>query len=217
MSLIDLSHPIGIGTVGFPTCSKIVGWPLKEISWSSYNMLHISMDLHTGTHMDAMRHCVPNGDDITALPLEHCVGPAAVVDLTSKGEPGCEFEPHDFEPAAHRIRECGKVLIKTGWARHWGTPQYHDRFPGFTRAAAEYLVDLGIHLVGVEQASIHPTDHLVVHRIFFDRRAIIVEGLANLTAVEAEVVDFTAAPLRFQEADGSPVRAFCRVPEEASR
>lgn len=210
MALIDLTHPIGLGTDGFPTCSRIVGWPLKEIWWSQYNMLHFSMDLHTGTHLDAMRHCVPDGTDTASLPLEHCIGLAAVVDLTAKGRKGARFTVSDFEPHAEAIERCGKVLVKTGWSSTWETPDYHDDFPGFEREAAEYLVGLGIHLVGVEQASIHPTDHLAVHRIFFDREVIIVEGLANLTEIPVGEVEFIALPLRFREGDGSPVRACCR-------
>lgn len=208
--IIDLSHTLRIGTEGFPTCSRITGWPMREIWWSNYNMLHISTDLHTGTHVDSMKHCMPDGIDAAALPLEHCVGPAQIVDLMSKGKKGSVFEVEDFKPFESKIRECGKVLVKTGWAKTWGTADYHDDFPGFSAEAARWLVNLGIHLVGVEQASIHPTNHLEIHRIFFERNVIIVEGLANLEAVPADVVDFCAAPLRFEGADGSPVRAYCR-------
>lgn len=208
--ILDLSHPLRLGTPGFPTCAKIIGWPMREISWSDYNMLHISTDLHTGTHLDAMRHCMPDGIDTAALPLEHCVGSAVVVDLLHRQGKGSLFEVSDFKPQEAKIREHKKVLVKTGWSRTWNTPDYHDNFPGFARDAATYLVDLGIHLIGVEQASIHPTDHLEVHRIFFRKNVIIVEGLANLTQIPSEVVEFFAVPLRFEEGDGSPVRAFCR-------
>lgn len=210
MTLHDLTHPVAIGTPGFPSCAKITGWPMREISWSNYNMLHVATDLHTGTHLDSMRHCMPDGMDTASLALDHCIGAATIVDLRAKGRKGAQFQPEDFASFASRIRETRKVLVKTGWARTWGSPEYHDAFPGFSREAASYLVGLGIHLVGVEQASVHATDHLEVHRIFFQKNVIIVEGLANLEAVPSDRVEFFAAPLRFQEADGSPVRAFCR-------
>ena len=210
MKIHDLTHPLRLGTSGFPGCAKIIGWPMHEISWSNYNMLHISTDLHTGTHLDAMRHCVPDGTDTAALPLDHCVGPAIIVDLRAKGVKGGLFEPADFQPHEAQIRDTKKVLVKTGWSKTWETPDYHDQFPGFNREAAAYLTSLGIHLIGVEQASVHPTDHLEVHRIFFATQTIIVEGLADLASVPVEEVEFFAAPLRFEEGDGSPVRAFCR-------
>jgi arylformamidase len=210
-TLHDLSHRIRLGTLGFPGCARILGWPMRSIDWSNYNMLHVSTDLHTGTHLDAMLHCVPGGKDAAALPLEHCVGPAWVVDLQSKGTKGALFTVDDFFPYAEEIRRHRKLLVKTGWARHWGTADYHDSFPGFSRDAATYLVEeLGIHLIGVEQASIHPVDHLEVHRIFFNREVVIVEGLANLASVPTSVVEFFAVPLNFEGADGSLVRAFCR-------
>ncbi len=215
MKFLDLTHPIGLGTEGFPTCSRIIGWPMKAIDWAQYNMLHISMDLHTGTHLDGMLHCMPEGKDVASLPLNHCVGPAAVIDLQAKGGPGATFTVDDFKPHADRIRARQKVLVQTGWARHWGTDQYHRDFPGFEREAAQYLADLGIHLIGVEQASIHPTDHLEVHRIFFRKEIVIVEGLDRLAEIPVAEVDFSAAPLHFVGGDGSPVRAFCRFSEAA--
>lgn len=184
---------------------------MRGIEWSHYNMLHVSTDLHTGTHLDAMLHCVAGGKDAAALPLEHCVGPAFVIDLQHRGVKGALFTPADFLPHADEIKRHGKLLVKTGWAQHWDTPAYHDAFPGFSRDAATYLVEeLGIHLIGVEQASIHPVDHLDIHRIFFNREVVIVEGLANLASVPAPVVEFFAVPLNFEGADGSLVRAFCR-------
>jgi arylformamidase len=210
-TLHDLSHRIRLGTRGFPGCAQILGWPMRGIEWSHYNMLHVSTDLHTGTHLDAMLHCVAGGKDAAALPLEHCVGPAFVIDLQHRGVKDALFTPADFLPHADEIKRHGKLLVKTGWAQHWDTPAYHDAFPGFSRDAATYLVEeLGIHLIGVEQASIHPVDHLDIHRIFFNREVVIVEGLANLASVPAPVVEFFAVPLNFEGADGSLVRAFCR-------
>jgi arylformamidase len=209
--LWDLSHRIKIGTKGFPGCAQIVGWPLRQIDNGNYNMLHVSTDLHTGTHVDAMLHCVADGKDAAALPLAHCVGSAYVLDLQRKGIKGEEFVESDFRPFAKEIQAHGKLIIKTGWARHWDTPEYHDNFPGFSRSGAQYLVEeLGIHLIGLEQASVHATDHLEVHRIFFNRQVVIVEGLANVAPIPTSVVELFAVPLNFEGADGSPVRAFCR-------
>src|ERR1700679_1390273 len=132
MKIVDLTHPLQIGTVGFPTCAMITGWRMREISWSNYNMLHISTDLHTGTHLDAMLHCVADGLDTAALPLEHCIGEAVVVDLRSKGKMGAIFEVIDFQPFEAQIRAAKKVLVKTGWSKTWGTGDYHDNFPGFS-------------------------------------------------------------------------------------
>jgi arylformamidase len=211
LQLRDLSHPLRLGTQGFPGCAQVIGWRMRGIEWSNYNMLHVSSDLHTGTHVDAMLHCMPDGIDAAALPLANCVGPAVVIDLRAKGIKGAVFTPDDFFPFETEIRKYHKVLATTGWAKKWETADYYSDFPGFTRECAEYLVkDLGIHLIGVEQPSVHPIDHLEVHRRFFQGNVIIVEGLADLESIPCPLVDFFAAPLRFEGADGSLVRAFCR-------
>jgi arylformamidase len=106
---------------------------MREISRSNYNMLHISTDFHTGTHVDAMKHCMPGGMDVASLALEHCVGPAVIVDLRQKGAKGAELEAADFLPWEAEIRKTGKVLVKTGWSRTWGTPDYCSPVRAFCR------------------------------------------------------------------------------------
>lgn len=211
MNIVDLSHPVGIGTLGVPGCSRITGWPMYEIALKDYNMLHVSTDLHTGTHLDAPLHCMPGGREIAQVPLEKCVGPAWVLHLPQRGQPGALFGREDFEPHAAAIEKHRKVLVSNGWSRHWSTPAFYENFPGFTLEAAQYLTNLGLELIGVEQASVHPTEHLAVHRVFFEREVVIVEGLANLSGLPAGEVEFFAAPWRFNGGDGSPVRAFARV------
>ena len=209
--IIDLSHPVEIGTKGFPGCAEIVGWPMRKIELDDYNMLHISTDLHTGTHLDAPLHCVSGGLSTAELSLDACVGPAWVVDIRSKGNAGTHFEVSDFEAHADDIRRLRRVIIKTAWSRKWQTSDFHCNFPGFRREAAEFLIDLEIKLIGVEQPAIHPTDHLAIHRIFFSKNVVIVENLAYADELPDGEVEFFSVPWRLRAGDGTPVRAFARV------
>ena len=211
MKIVDLTHPLRHGTQGFPGNARVVTWPLQEIAITNYNMLHVSTDLHTGTHVDAPLHCIDGGLDIAQMPLERCTGTALVLDMRHKGSRGDHFEIDDFAPHADAIRQHRKLLLTTGWSQTWDTPDFHDNFPGFRRDAAQHIVDLGLELIGIEQASIHPTDHLEVHKIFFRQNVLIVESLANLSELPLGTVDFFAPPLRFVDGDGSLVRAFARV------
>ena len=47
------------------------------------------------------------------------------------------------------------VLIHTGWSKHWRADQYFEDHPFLTRAAAEYLRDAGVTLVGIDSTAIH--------------------------------------------------------------
>jgi len=47
-----------------------------------------------------------------------------------------------------------------------------------------------------------------IHRILLGGDIIIVESLANLTDLREERVLFCAAPLRIEDGDSSPCRAF---------
>src|SRR5215216_1888295 len=46
---------------------------------------HLSLGVHTGTHVDAPRHFIPGGADVESLPLTTLIGPARVVTVQHPG------------------------------------------------------------------------------------------------------------------------------------
>ena len=66
-------------------------------------------------------------------------------------------------------------------------------------------------MLGVETpavADINNKEELVtVHQALLRAGIVIVEGLANLDALQQEEVTFVALPLKLEGGDGSPVRA----------
>jgi kynurenine formamidase len=50
------------------------------------------------------------------------------------------------------------VLVNTGWDKHWKTDRYFVGHPFLTRDAAQYLVDSGASLIGVDSLNIDDTD-----------------------------------------------------------
>ena len=74
---------------------------------------------HTGTHMDAPAHFYNGVATIEQVPLDHCAGPAALVDVRHLGPRG-EITPADLAPHEDAIEAAGKVVFRTGWSSHWG-------------------------------------------------------------------------------------------------
>lgn len=72
--------------------------------------------------------------------------------------------------------------------------------------AARLIVDCGVQLVGVDTPSVDrpPFD---AHLALLGNDVLIVENLANLDAITAEVFQLAALPLALVGRDGSPVRA----------
>jgi arylformamidase len=50
------------------------------------------------------------------------------------------------------------VLVHTGWSRHWGTDRYFSGHPHLTGDAAEWQVEQGATLVGIDSLNIDGTD-----------------------------------------------------------
>jgi kynurenine formamidase len=104
-------------------------------------------------------------------------------------------------------------LLKTGWSRHVGNPQYYrDNFPRISEELARWCVERGVRVLGVEPPSVADVNNLaevkLIHRILLGAQVVIVEGLTNLEALAHDRILFCAAPLKIAGGDGAPCRAF---------
>lgn len=185
--------------------------PALRYDPDGYNTSNLTLYSHAATHMDAPRHFVADGPTIDEVDLQKCVGPALIVDLTRK-RPDSLITVEDMRPYAARIGPGARLLIRTDWDTHADLPDYRTHFPRISLELAEWLVGQAIWLLGVQTpsvASLHPeyrrelTD---VHQTLLRAGVVIVESLANLSAIDGEDVYFVALPLRLDGCDGSPIR-----------
>lgn len=114
--LIDLSHPLEPETPPWPgnppteisvldaiPASRGVGRRPQPGDPRHANVTAFRTCNHTGTHMDAPTHFYHGLPTIDQIPLEHCVGPAVLVDVTHVGPRG-EITPTDLLPHEEKIR-----------------------------------------------------------------------------------------------------------------
>ena len=167
----------------------------------------ISLGVHTGTHMDAPKHFIKDGRSIDKLPLETSVGPARVIEIKDK----ISIKPEELK--LHNIKKGERILFKTNNSpRCWQTDAFVNDFVFVTRDAAQFLVDAGVILVGVDYLSVgSPLDpekalRPDTHQILLGAGLYLIEGL-NLTAVKAGDYNLICLPLKLMDAEGSPVRA----------
>lgn len=205
--LIDLTLTLsdGMRGVSFKTARTLEknGWNAKDLTLYS----------HCGTHMDAPIHFGVGPGTIDKLPLERCMGPAWVVDPPAV-RPGMKLTVDDLGDMAGRVKPGDGLLIRTGWCHRVDTPDYRDALPGISRDLAQWCVDSGIAILGVEPPSVadvnDPEELIAVHTILLGGGITIVEGLANLSALTREKVFFMAFPLKIAQGDGAPARAMAR-------
>jgi arylformamidase len=167
----------------------------------------ISLGVHTGTHMDAPKHFIKDGRSIDKLPLETSVGPARVIEIKDK----ISIKPEELKQ--HNIKKGERILFKTvNSPRCWQTDAFVNDFVFVTRDAAQFLVDAGVILIGVDYLSVgspldpEKTMRPDTHQILLGAGLYLIEGL-NLTDVKAGDYNLICLPLKLMDAEGSPVRA----------
>jgi kynurenine formamidase len=75
MKFIDLTHPMRDGQAAFPSDPPLSVKPYRTVANDKYNLSHVTMGTHHGTHLDAMFHFVNDGKTIDQMPLDWFFGP----------------------------------------------------------------------------------------------------------------------------------------------
>jgi len=203
--IIDLTLSLEEGMRG----AKIETSHLFEKDGWNATTLHLYS--HCGTHMDAPKHFDVSGQTIDQIPLDKCIGPAWLVDLSGI-KPRSLISIEDLGAVEKKIQSGDSLLIRTGWSRLVHSPTYRDDLPRISLELARWCVNKSIRMLGVEPpsvADVHNIEELTtIHRTLLAGGVIIVEGLVNLDKIHKDKVTFMAFPLKIAQGDGSPVRAF---------
>ena len=203
MKIYDLTHTIRNDMPVYPGTEQprlTTACTIEEVGYRE-TLLH--MYSHTGTHMDAPAHMLPDGATLDSYAPEKLAGAAVVVDC--RGEKGISL------PLLQRYDLSGVdfVLFCTGWDKKWGTPAYYENFPCLTAEAAAYLAALPLKGVGEDSISLDPCDstdfpnHITLMKAGF----INTENLTGLDALLGRRFTFVTLPLKFENADGCSCRA----------
>jgi kynurenine formamidase len=190
--IVDLSLDVYPGAPAFPGDPACEFAANDTIATTGYNLTRICLGTHQGTHLDAPSHFLDGGRTVDRLDLGRCVGPATVIDLSSK-KPGEEITVADFAPYADSIQPGARIIYRLGWDRVYPEPRYYSDFPGMTAELAEWLASRRIALIGMDSPSPHPTLWTEVHVPLLAAEVVIVEGLARLDQLPPEIF-FDAAP-----------------------
>lgn len=205
LQLIDISVPVN---------PKLPVWPgepqpgitqkFRMSEGDDANVTHVSVGSHTGTHIDAPLHFVDGGKTTLEIPLEKLVGPCQVVDLQGR----TKITAADLE-ALHVPEGTTKLLFKTDNSRFWDDPThaFYEDFCALTADAAQWVVDHGIHLVGIDYLSIQRYhDSFETHVILLSNEVVIVETL-DLRHVAPGSYRLICLPLKIAGVEGTLARA----------
>jgi len=141
---------------------------------------------------------------VDQISLETLIGPVTVLEV---GSQIAAVTRADLE--GHNLNGAERVLIKT---RNSGyltqDPVFHRDYTYLAPEGADYLVQLGVKLVGVDYLSIEQfhSGHHRTHRTLLGAGVVIVEGL-NLVDVPAGAYRLCCLPIKLAGCDGAPARA----------
>ena len=202
----DISVPVRHGGLVYPGNPPISITPVQSIAaGNTANVSRIDLGSHTATHVDAPLHFIDGTAGVDALPLDVLIGPARLIgfgdDVLAVGE--AELRRHDLSGVT-------RLLIKTrnsAWLAS-GSAEFHPDFTHVTPDGAEYLVSLGVRLVGVDYLSVEQfrSPHHRTHRTLLSNGVVIVEGLV-LSDPPAGDYELYCLPMLLAGVDGAPARA----------
>jgi len=216
--LVELSHVIEAGMVTLPTLPgpEITTHLSRKASRASYapgttfEIGRISMVANTGTYVDSPYHRFAEGADLAQVGLDRLAElPAVVVSVIGSGR--LDVTPEVL--SGHDVR-AGAVLLYTGDDSRFGTPSYVRDAAFLSRDGAEWLVEHGAVLVGIDAANIDdmgdPTRP--AHTILLEAGIPVVEHLTGLGQLPPTGSMFSAVPPRVRGFGTFPVRAFASLP-----
>lgn len=218
----DLSRPIETGLPTYPGDPAVTLAPDATHAADGYATSELRTGTHAGTHVDAPRHTLPDGATIDEVDPSRFAFDARLADL----RPLAPREAITAEALSAAVEGIGRdaaepavdlLVLRTGWAAHWGTERYRDH-PYLTEAAAIRCRDRGV-AVGLDAFGPDPTptaDESLptngepagtpAHDVLLQSGLPIVENLCGLDGLP-DRFRLSAFPLRLRGGDGSPVRA----------
>jgi arylformamidase len=169
------------------------------------NVSHISAGVHIGTHVDAPHHFLNDGRTVDELPLDVLIGPCYVTQLPD----GIKAITVEVLEGASLPTNATRILFGTSNSRLWsrGEMEFQKDFVAVEEDSANWLVERGIQLVGVDYLSVAPYGNSVpTHRILLQAGVVVVEGL-DLSTLPRGFYDLYCLPLKLLDTEGAPARA----------
>lgn len=205
MQIYDISLTIETGMTVWPGDPEVKIERVVTIgNDSDANISKICMGVHTGTHVDAPVHFFSDGTGVDQLPLKILTGRVYVLEMMKANMiTATALEDADIPPRTRRL------IIKTRNSQIWSSKnkEFHEEFVGIDAGGAQYLVDHGVKLVGMDYLSVAPYKQgKTPHQIFLNAGVVLLEGL-NLSKVSQGRYSLYCLPIKILDSDGAPARA----------
>lgn len=200
MKIYDISRPVFRDMALFPgNLPPEQIWTRRMADGGKNNLSTIKMGSHTGTHVDAPFHFVPDGVTLDDVALDAFLGCCRLIEIDATVITRAHLMP--FAPKQGEI-----LLVKTPNSRRDVRQPFDENYVGFDLEAAQYLVSCGIKTIGIDYLSVEDHSANVVHAPLLHAGLGIIEGLYFKDVLPGDYF-LSALPVKIEGAEGAPCRA----------
>ncbi|WP_163835291.1 cyclase family protein [Spartinivicinus ruber] len=217
---IDLSHSIDSNIPLWSEDPKVVFTQVADYLPDGYFLRSFTMGEHSGTHLNASKSFIDEGDDIASMQRSHWILPAVCIDIREAVDEEVTYQLTvgdilRWEQHQRPIRKGEVLLVLTGWSEYWLAPKEYfnvgadgiAQFPSVSQQAVEFLIHqreiagLGIDTHGLDS----PHDnHFGINQALLSNQKLAIENLAHLDQLPAADILLLVAVLKLVEGSGCP-------------
>ncbi|MEM9582544.1 MAG: cyclase family protein [Pseudomonadota bacterium] len=223
-SVEDLTHML---SAEFPTYFGEPGFNAEQafnFAESGFNLFNLTINEHTGTHIDAPLHFSADGTSVDELEISNLIAPLCVIDVAAKAEENADYQvtPDDLSAwiAAHGdIPAHACVAMHSGWGTKTQSDAYRgfdgekQHYPGFHIEATQMLLETQAGSLAVDTLSLDhgPSADFATHYAWLPTGRFGIENIANLDRLPAAGATIMIGAPKHKGGSGGPARIFAMV------
>ncbi len=224
--VVDMTH---VYDDAFPTYDGVPGITMQQMfrfAEDGFNLFNLSINEHTGTHIDAPLHFSADGQSVDEIAVSNLVVPLCVVDISARAadDADAQVTPDDLKSwigANGDIPDGACVAMHSGWAGKVGGDGFRNvgadgkvHFPGFHVEAAQMLIEqTGAGVIAVDTLSLDhgPSEDFATHYAWLPTNRYGIENLKGLDQVPATGATLVVGAPTHRGGTGGPARIFAMI------
>jgi kynurenine formamidase len=223
-SIVDLTHVVSPTFPVYAGSEYMSFENVYTVADDGYFVNRLTLEEHTGTHLDAPSHFIEGGANAETLPVEDFFAPIIVVDISARAESDDDAvltvdDLMAWEAAHGPIPDRAFVAMFSGWESRLSEPDTYinldadgvQHYPGFDPEAAEFLVsERNIVGIGVDTLSQDPgmSEDFGTHITILGVGKYAVENVANLALLPPVGATVIVGGPKHENASGGPTRLY---------
>lgn len=212
MKIFDLTHTITNDMTVFPGGEQPNNKVISTVESNGWKETRLHINSHNGTHMDAPAHVLENGITLDKIDVINFIGMAALIDCSCVNE-GEEIGIEFIEKNKSIIDKAEFIIFYTNWSKYWNTDKYLNKYPIISDEVVDFIISSNKKGIAFDTISVDPIDSTTLpkHHKLLSNNILIFENLTNLDIIKENLFVFCALPLKFEGADGAPIRAIAMI------